>query len=98
MFLPDLSNLSRPPTSIGQSCTPTSRPIKGDVKRKILPLPLRGNMDVVACIQSHLRPGGVVLVLAASVARPTRLMAPTRGFHDAMVVDAFGSGSFASIR
>jgi len=59
--------------------------------------PLRGNMDVVACIQSRLRPGGV-LVLATSVARATQLIVPTRGFHDAMVLDAFGSGSCASIR
>jgi len=41
-------------------------------------------MDVVACIQSRLKPGGV-LVLASSVARPTQLMVPTRGLHDAMV-------------
>jgi len=39
-------------------------------------------MDVVACIQPGLSPGGV-LVLA-------------RRFHDAMVLDAFGSGSYAS--
>jgi hypothetical protein len=41
-------------------------------------------MDVVAYIQSRHKPGGVV-VLATSVARPTQLMVPTRGLHDAMV-------------
>ena len=73
-----------------------SYPIKGDVKEKNSPPPLRGDMDVVACIQPRLSPGGV-LVLATSVARPTQLMVPTRRLHNAMVLDAFGSGSYASI-
>lgn len=42
--------------------------------------------DVVACIQPHRSPGGVV-VLAALAARPTQLLVPTRWFHE-MVVDA----------
>jgi hypothetical protein len=41
-------------------------------------------MEVVACIQSRLRPGGG-LVLATLVATPTQLIVPTRGLHDAMV-------------
>ncbi len=49
-------------------------------------------MDVVACIQPRLSPGGV-LVLAVLAARPTQLIVSTRRFHDAMVLDAFGSGS-----
>jgi hypothetical protein len=47
------------------------------------PPPLRGDMDVVACIQPRSNPGGV-LVLAISVARQTQLMVPIRRFHDAM--------------
>ena len=51
---------------------------------------LRGDMDVVACIQPRVSPGGV-LVLAVlgepriPAAKPTWLMVPTRRFHDAMV-------------
>jgi len=57
-------------------------------------------MDVVACIQPRLSPGGVLVSAALGLsripARPTQLMVPTRRFHDAMVFDAFGSGSYAS--
>jgi len=37
-----------------------------------------------------------VLGLPRLLARPTQFMVPTRRFHDAMVLDAFGSGSYAS--
>src|SRR5262249_45403991 len=51
------------------------------------PPPLRGNMDVVACIQPYLGRGGV-WVLAT---RPTQLVVSTRRFHDAIVLDAFSA-------
>jgi len=46
-------------------------------------------MDVVACIQPRLSPGGVLGLAAWGSlrfpARPTQLMVPTRRFHDPMV-------------
>ena len=73
---------------------------KRGCQEKNSPPPLQGQVHVVACIQPHLRAGGV-LVLAAFgspriPARATQLKLPTRRFHDAMVFDAFGSGSYAS--
>jgi hypothetical protein len=73
---------------------------RGCQEKNSLP-PLRGGMDVVACIQHRLRLGEVLFLGVLSSpripARPTQLMVPTRWFHDAMVLDAFGSGSYASI-
>src|SRR5690349_14322585 len=52
--------------------------------------PLRGAMDVVACIQPRLSSGGgLVLVAFGSPhipARQAQLIVPTRRFHDALVV------------
>ncbi|HEX4921567.1 MAG TPA: hypothetical protein VFV92_12610 [Candidatus Bathyarchaeia archaeon] len=91
------------PTELDQGGSPQSdSPLaklsyqRGCQEKNSPPTP-HGDMDVVACIQSRLSPGGD-LVLATSIARPTQLMVPTREFHDAMVLDAFGSGSCASIR
>jgi len=74
---------------------------KRGCQEKSFPPPLRGDMDVLLCIQPCLGPGrgfGVVVLGSPRIpARPTQLMIPTRRFHDAMVLDAFGSGSFASV-
>src|SRR5262249_51920633 len=48
-------------------------------------LRLLGDMDVAACTQPRLSPGGV-LVLATSVGRPTRLMVSTRRLGIACVL------------
>jgi hypothetical protein len=69
---------------------------KKGCQEKTLPPSLREDVDVVACIQPRLRPGRVGAALASSVARPTQLMFVTGGFHDAMVLDAFSSGSYTS--
>jgi hypothetical protein len=61
-------------------------------QEKNSPPPLRGDIDVVSCIQpcvSLLRLGGVLVLCALGSrsipGRPTRLMVPTRRFHDAVV-------------
>jgi hypothetical protein len=78
-------------------------PRKSSYKRgcqdKNSPRPLQGHVHV-ACIQPHLRAGGVLVLAAFGSPRipagATQLKLPTRRFHDAMVFDAFGFGSFAS--
>jgi hypothetical protein len=68
-------------------------PYKRDVKKKLFPFLSEG--DGVACIQPNLSSGEAVSLAAYS--RGTRqLTVFTRPFHDAMVVDAFGSGSYAA--
>jgi hypothetical protein len=67
------------------------------MSRKNLPLPLRREVDVVGCIQPYLSSGEAVGAPRISD-RPSQLAVRTRRFHDAMVVDAFGSGSYASRR
>jgi hypothetical protein len=57
-----------------------SESYKRGCQGKNSPPPLCGDIDVVACIQPHSSPGGV-LFLAISVAQ---LMVPIRRFHDAM--------------
>jgi hypothetical protein len=64
---------------------PSMSPIRGDVKKKSSPFPLRREVDVVACIQPNLSSGEAVGALRIPD-RQSQLMVSTRRFHDAMVV------------
>jgi len=91
-FLQDLRVLRQSPRGCKLS-------YKRGCQEKNFPHPLRGEVDVVPCIQPRLGGGGVCVLAALSSpeipARPTQLMVPTRGFHEAMV-RRLRSGSFAS--
>ena len=54
-------------------------------QEKFFPLPLRREVDVVACIQPNLSSGEAVGAPRIPD-RPSQLMVSTRRFHDAMVV------------
>ena len=78
-----------------------TRPMKEDVKKKILPPPLWGDVDVVTYIQPHLILRGVIGL--AALARRTfqrqhqpQLLVPTKRFHDVVVLDAIRLRSYAS--
>jgi hypothetical protein len=71
----------------------TSYPMKEDVKKKILPPPLAGDVDVVTCIQPRLLPkGGFWFGRFGSPRLPAasqpQLLVPTRRFHEAVALDA----------
>ena len=75
--------------------------MKEDVKNKILPPPLRGDVDVVTYIQSHLILRGVIGLAALDRRAFQRryqpqLLVPTRRFHDVVVLDAIRLRSYAS--
>ena len=71
-------------------------PIRGDVKKKFLPF-LSEEKDAVACIQPDLG-SGEAEGAPRIPDRPSQWTVSTRRFHDAIVVDAYGSGSYASRR
>ena len=78
-----------------------THPIKEDVKKKILPPPLGGDVSVVTCIQPRLIPRGVVGLAALDRRAFQRrcqpqLLVPTRRFHEAVVLDAIRLRSYAS--
>ena len=71
-------------------------PIRGDVKKKSFPSSPRGDGRCgLHPVRSQLWRGGR---LAAYSGQTRRLAVCTRRFHDAIVVDAYGSGSYASRR
>jgi hypothetical protein len=76
--------------------TRSMSPIRGDVKKKSSPSSPRGDRPCgLHPARSQLWRGDV---LAAYSGQTRRLAVCTRRFHDAMVIDAFGSGSYASRR
>ena len=75
--------------------------MREDVKKQILPPPLRGDVDVVTCVQPRLIPGGVVGLSALDRRAFQRrcqpqLLVPTQRFHEAVVLDAIRLRSYAS--
>ena len=75
--------------------------VKKKSQKKSLPPPLRGDVDVVTCIQPRLIPGGVVGLAALDCrafqrqCQPQLLVSPRR-FHKAVVLDAIRLRSYAS--